>query len=530
MSGALVAAGVLPVTPEASPTGAPPADGLWSAAMDQATQANQATQTSQTTQSSQQPPQQAASATTRAASGQVSAPPRHAEKKSDVHARAPHEETSAAASKSKKDDVAEPEQSRIAEVPRHEQKHGSTTVTPAVAGAATNTPVAVQAVQGREAEHHPEHGAEHEAKNGATSKVSGPAVADAAAGTEVAMPTTPTAKPAATPAVTQAAEAAPTDGAPANAGSSAAPAPTRDQKDAPATSVQHAAAATPAVVPAAVSAASTSMPAEAADASDTTDGADGVNGTGGANAPASPSAPISTHAAIAARMQVLNAGTSTKPAQTVTQSLPTQAASATTTTTSTVPVANTLASIAAVGGLPASSQSTAQVATAAAVAVPVPASATADAAGVAASPSALAAAIVAMQRSGNSTATLRLDPPDLGELAVHISLSQSAQVNVQLIPSVPQTAQLLNANLMDLRHAMTAAGLTLGQTQVGGNGAGGQRVPRSGNRARFGAEWRFCDIRRHRWSPRCGRDRCRRRRPGCGPMRNPTRAIQEQGS
>jgi flagellar hook-length control protein FliK len=80
-----------------------------------------------------------------------------------------------------------------------------------------------------------------------------------------------------------------------------------------------------------------------------------------------------------------------------------------------------------------------------------------------------------MQRSGNNTATLRLDPPGLGELAVHISQSPSAQVNVQLIPSVPQTAQLLNANLMDLRHAMTAAGLTLGQTQVGGNGAGGQQ-------------------------------------------------------
>ena len=105
--------------------------------------------------------------------------------------------------------------------------------------------------------------------------------------------------------------------------------------------------------------------------------------------------------------------------------------------------------------------------------MPVPASATADAAGIAASPSELAATIVAMQRAGNTTTTLRLDPPGLGELAVHISLSQSNQVNVQLIPSVPQTAQLLNANLMDLRHAMTAAGLTLGQTQVGGNGAGG---------------------------------------------------------
>jgi flagellar hook-length control protein FliK len=160
--------------------------------------------------------------------------------------------------------------------------------------------------------------------------------------------------------------------------------------------------------------------------------------------------------------------------------VPTQAAAATTAATGTMPVANMLASSAAVGGVQAPPQPAPQVAGPMANAVPMPASATADA-GVAASPSALAAAIVAMQRSGNNTATLRLDPPGLGELAVHISLSQSAQVNVQLIPSVPQTAQLLNANLMDLRHAMTAAGLTLGQAQVGGNGTGGNESQGQGS-------------------------------------------------
>ena len=144
-----------------------------------------------------------------------------------------------------------------------------------------------------------------------------------------------------------------------------------------------------------------------------------------------------------------------------------------TTTTTTVPVGNTLAGVAA-GGV--------QAAPLGGPAGECRGQRRADAGerhrrcpGVAASPSALAAAIVAMQRAGNNTTTLRLDPPGLGELSVHISMNQDALVNVQLIPSVPQTAQLLNANLMDLRHAMTAAGLSLGQTQVGGNGAGGSQ-------------------------------------------------------
>ncbi|HUM09030.1 MAG TPA: flagellar hook-length control protein FliK [Acidocella sp.] len=92
---------------------------------------------------------------------------------------------------------------------------------------------------------------------------------------------------------------------------------------------------------------------------------------------------------------------------------------------------------------------------------------------VAATPAALAASITAMHKSGQISTVLRLDPPGLGALSVHIAVGQSAQVNVQFIPTVAQTAQLLNNSLVDLRQAMAAAGLTLGQTQVSGGGQGG---------------------------------------------------------
>ncbi len=94
---------------------------------------------------------------------------------------------------------------------------------------------------------------------------------------------------------------------------------------------------------------------------------------------------------------------------------------------------------------------------------------------VPATPSALAAAVVAMQKSGDNSTILSLDPAGLGAMTVHVSIGQGSQVNVQFVPSLPQTAHLLNSNLDDLRQAMTAAGIALGQTSVrsdGGNAGG----------------------------------------------------------
>jgi flagellar hook-length control protein FliK len=94
---------------------------------------------------------------------------------------------------------------------------------------------------------------------------------------------------------------------------------------------------------------------------------------------------------------------------------------------------------------------------------------------VPATPDGLAAAITAMQQSGQNNAVLQLDPAGLGAVSVHVALGHNAQINVQFIPAVAQTAQLLNNGLDGLRQAMAASGLTLGQVQVGGGQTNGER-------------------------------------------------------
>jgi len=85
-----------------------------------------------------------------------------------------------------------------------------------------------------------------------------------------------------------------------------------------------------------------------------------------------------------------------------------------------------------------------------------------------ATPTALAAAITALHQTGQTTTILRLDPPGLGALSVHVGLGQSGQVNVLFVPSQPQTGQLLHAGIGELRQAMSASGLTLGQADISG--------------------------------------------------------------
>jgi flagellar hook-length control protein FliK len=86
---------------------------------------------------------------------------------------------------------------------------------------------------------------------------------------------------------------------------------------------------------------------------------------------------------------------------------------------------------------------------------------------------AMAASVVAMYRSGQSSLVLRLDPPGLGAVSVHLALGSNANVNVLFVPTVAQTAHLLQTGLNDLRQAMAASGLTLGQAQIGGGASGG---------------------------------------------------------
>jgi flagellar hook-length control protein FliK len=104
-----------------------------------------------------------------------------------------------------------------------------------------------------------------------------------------------------------------------------------------------------------------------------------------------------------------------------------------------------------------------------------------------ATPDAMAASIIAMYRSGHSSLVLRLDPPGLGTVSVHLALGGNADVNVLFLPSVAQTAHLLQSGLADLRQAMATSGLTLGQAQIGGGagGSGGAGGGASGSNAGF---------------------------------------------
>jgi len=84
------------------------------------------------------------------------------------------------------------------------------------------------------------------------------------------------------------------------------------------------------------------------------------------------------------------------------------------------------------------------------------------------SSSALAATVTAMQQVGQSHTVLRLDPPGLGNMSVHLSLGQHGQVNVLFMPDTSAGAQALQSGLGGLGQSMAQAGLTLGQAQVGG--------------------------------------------------------------
>jgi flagellar hook-length control protein FliK len=94
----------------------------------------------------------------------------------------------------------------------------------------------------------------------------------------------------------------------------------------------------------------------------------------------------------------------------------------------------------------------------------------------------LAAAVTAMHQSGQSGAVLRLDPPGLGDLSVHVALGQNGQVNVLFVPSTLVAATAIQNNLPSLGTALAQSGLTLGQAQVGGQfnqnaGQGGYQPP-----------------------------------------------------
>jgi flagellar hook-length control protein FliK len=123
-----------------------------------------------------------------------------------------------------------------------------------------------------------------------------------------------------------------------------------------------------------------------------------------------------------------------------------------------------------------------------AAAAPVTASAAVSGNVAASSASALAATVTALHQSGQSGAVLRLDPPGLGNLSVHVGVGQQGQVNVLFVPDSSAGAQALQAGLNGLSQSMAQSGLTLGQAQVGGQF--GQSAGQGGQGGQNAQNWR----------------------------------------
>ncbi len=83
----------------------------------------------------------------------------------------------------------------------------------------------------------------------------------------------------------------------------------------------------------------------------------------------------------------------------------------------------------------------------------------------------LAASITMLHQTGGGSAVLKLNPPGLGNLSIHVAAGANAAINILFVASTPLTGQILSVNLGELRQTMTDAGLNLGDAQVSyGNG------------------------------------------------------------
>jgi len=96
----------------------------------------------------------------------------------------------------------------------------------------------------------------------------------------------------------------------------------------------------------------------------------------------------------------------------------------------------------------------------------------------------LAQQVTLLVKDGEQIAQLRLDPPDLGPLEVHLSLDHGEQgvAHVQFVSAHAPVRDALEAALPQLRAALAGNGILLGQATVGDQSARGepQDAPRRG--------------------------------------------------
>jgi flagellar hook-length control protein FliK len=77
-----------------------------------------------------------------------------------------------------------------------------------------------------------------------------------------------------------------------------------------------------------------------------------------------------------------------------------------------------------------------------------------------------------VQRGGSTQFYVRLDPPDLGTVHVHLQASEG-NVSARLVVSSEQARSALEAQLPDLRSRLGSAGVQLGGLDVSHQQAGG---------------------------------------------------------
>jgi flagellar hook-length control protein FliK len=81
--------------------------------------------------------------------------------------------------------------------------------------------------------------------------------------------------------------------------------------------------------------------------------------------------------------------------------------------------------------------------------------------------------VTSMVLDKNQSATLTVNPPDMGPIKIVIQMGQDS-VNTTFISNNVEVRQALHANVENLRQMMSQAGMTLGQTQINSGNTTGQ--------------------------------------------------------
>jgi chemotaxis protein MotD len=102
---------------------------------------------------------------------------------------------------------------------------------------------------------------------------------------------------------------------------------------------------------------------------------------------------------------------------------------------------------------------------------------------------AMAITIAAKSQNGDHHFDIRLDPPELGSIAVHLSVDHTGQAVAHLTADKPETLQLLQNDSANLQSALRDAGLNLANSGLnfslrGDQRQAGQNFQRSNSRTR----------------------------------------------